>query len=142
MESRHQADRATDHVQGTRLLGEEIIGSIMSSSSLRDLLVGLRLQSMNHIRELHSILNEENWQIDADDVQVACVGVEASCETSDISSSISTSVFLISICYACVDAWFETYPLSPMTVEKRTNVGVFLPSSARKLAAVMLEKLP
>lgn len=55
---------------------------------------------MNHIRELHSILDEENWQVDTDDVQVACVSVEASCETSDISGSVSTSVFLVSTCRA------------------------------------------
>lgn len=88
---------STDHVQGTWLLREEIIGGIVSSSSLRDLLVGLRLQCMNHVRELHSILNEENWQINADNVQVACISVKAGCETADISGSVSTSAFLISI---------------------------------------------
>jgi hypothetical protein len=95
---------------------------------------------MNHIRELHSILDEEDWQVDADNIQVTCVSVEASCETSNVSSSVSTSMFLVS----GRRPWImrKTYPLSPMTVEKRTKVGVFLPSSARKLAAVMLEKLP
>ena len=88
----------TDHVQGTRLLREEVISGVMSSSRLRDLLVGLRLQSVNHIGELHSILDEENWQINADDVQIASVSVEASCETSNISGSVSTSVFLVSTC--------------------------------------------
>jgi hypothetical protein len=89
---------------------------------------------MNHIGELHSILDEEDWQVDADNVQVTCISVEASCETSNVSSSVSTSMFL--------ELLHKTYPLSPMTVENRTKVGVFLPSAARKLAAVMLEKLP
>lgn len=88
----------TDHVQGTWLLREKVIGGIVSSSSLRDLLVRLRLQSMNHIRELHRILDEENRQIDTDNVQVASVGVEACCETSDVSRSVSASVICISTC--------------------------------------------
>jgi hypothetical protein len=113
----------------------------MSSSSLRNGLVRLGLQSMNHVGELHSVLDEEDWQVDADDVQIACVSVEASCETSNISSSVSASAFFWLVA-AVFDSMYETYPLSPMTVEKRTKVGVFLPSSARKLAAVMLEKLP
>jgi hypothetical protein len=68
----------------------------MSSSSLRNCLVRLGLQSMNHVGELHSILNKEDWQVDADNVQVACVSVEASCETSNVSSSVSTSAFWVS----------------------------------------------
>lgn len=51
---------------------------------------------MNHVGELDSILNKEDWQVDADNVQVACIGVEASCETSNISSSVSTSAFWVS----------------------------------------------
>jgi hypothetical protein len=51
---------------------------------------------MNHIGELHSILDEEDWQVDADNVQVTCISVEASCETSNVSSCVSTSMFLVS----------------------------------------------
>lgn len=59
---------------------------------------------MNHIRELHSILDKENWQIDADNVKVACVSVEASCETTNISGSVSTSMIFISTCHPIIDA--------------------------------------
>lgn len=75
----------------------------MSSSSLRNCLVRLGLQSMNHVGKLHSILDEEDWQIDTDDVQIACVSVEASCETSNISSSVSASALLVSSCGITLD---------------------------------------
>lgn len=86
----------TDHVQGTGLLGEEVIGGIVGSGSLRNLLVRLRFQGVDHVGELHSILDEEDGQVDANDVQVTCVSVEARCESSNVSGSISASVMGVS----------------------------------------------
>lgn len=51
---------------------------------------------MNHVRELHSILDEEDGQVDANNIQVTCVSVEARRKTSDISSGISASVVGVS----------------------------------------------
>jgi hypothetical protein len=48
----------------------------------------LGLHSMNNIRELHCILNEEHRDIVSNKVPDTFVGVELDCETSNIADSI------------------------------------------------------
>jgi hypothetical protein len=55
-------------VHGRRLLAEEIPRAVMSSSSLRDLIVRPRLDCMNEVWELDGILDEEDGDVVADDV--------------------------------------------------------------------------
>lgn len=40
----------------------------MCSSSLRDLIIWARLYRVDEIRELNSILNEEDWDVVANDI--------------------------------------------------------------------------
>jgi hypothetical protein len=44
-------------------LAEEIPSTVVSSSSLRNLTVRLWLDSMDQIRELDGILDEEDWDV-------------------------------------------------------------------------------
>lgn len=50
-------------VQTARLLTEKVPGSVVSSGSLRNLIVGLRLDSVDEIGEKDGILDEEYWNV-------------------------------------------------------------------------------
>ena len=55
-------------VEGGRLGGEEVIGGIVGSGSLRNLVLGLGLDGVNQVGELTGILDEEHRDIDSDNV--------------------------------------------------------------------------
>jgi hypothetical protein len=46
---------------------------------------------MNEVRELNGILDEEDGDVVANDVEVTLVGVEPGCETVDITGRVSTT---------------------------------------------------
>lgn len=62
-------------VEGRGLLAEEVPGGVVRRGSLRDLIVWRRLDGMDQIRELRSILNEEDRGSIPDDIEVALVRV-------------------------------------------------------------------
>lgn len=55
-------------VEGRRLRTKEIPSRVMSSSCLRDLIIWTRLHRVDEIRELDRILNEEDWDVVANDI--------------------------------------------------------------------------
>ena len=79
----------------------------MSCSSLRNLLIRLRLESVYHVRELHGILNEENGKVNANNIEVASIGVETSRESTNVSGSVSASVMIVSIHPRITIAWLD-----------------------------------
>lgn len=109
----------------------------MSCSSLGDLAVGGRLHGVDEVGEVDSILDEEDWDVVSDNVEVALVGV-----------AVQTMSILDSVAGCCVthkrvaNPWtsrtVSALPRDPATVEKRTKVGVDLPLELRNEAAVML----
>jgi len=58
---------------------------------LGDLVVGLRLSSMDHIRELNSILNEEDRYVIADNIPVSFRRVKLKSKATDIANCIGTA---------------------------------------------------
>jgi hypothetical protein len=70
-----------------------------------------------HIRKSQRIAEEEHWGIVPHDVPVAALGIELSA-VPRMSHSASAA------------------PRSPATVEKRANIGVFLPTSLNIFAFV------
>jgi len=75
-------------VHGFRELGKEIIGSFVSSTSLRSLSIRLRLTSMNEIRELDGIMHKEGRYVVTNKVKETFISVETKSETMDITHSI------------------------------------------------------
>jgi hypothetical protein len=55
-------------VEGRWLRAKEIPGAVMGSSSLRDFVIWTGFDGMDEIRKLNGILDEENWDIIADDI--------------------------------------------------------------------------
>jgi len=55
-------------MQRARLLAEKVPRSVVSSSSLRDFIVGAWLDSVDEVRKADSILDEEDRNVVADDV--------------------------------------------------------------------------
>lgn len=55
-------------VQGTGLLAEEVPSRVMGGSSLRDLIVTTRLDSVDEIREKNSVLDEEDGNVVANNI--------------------------------------------------------------------------
>lgn len=68
----------------------EIPKVIMSTLSLRNLIMRLRLHRMNNIRELDSILNKENRNIIPNNIPVAFRSVHLHREATNITHSIRT----------------------------------------------------
>jgi hypothetical protein len=66
---------------------EVVVGCL----GLRNLVVWLRLDSVNEIWELDSILNEEHRDVIANNVPVAFIGVELDSESTDIADCISAT---------------------------------------------------
>ena len=69
----------------------EIPKIIMGSLSLWDFCIGLRLGSMNDIREFECILDKENGYIVADNVPVTLVSVELDCKSTHVTDSVCTT---------------------------------------------------
>lgn len=57
-----------EDVEGGRLLSKEVVSRVMSSSSLGNLVVGLRLEGVDHIGEENTIIDEEDWVVDTDNI--------------------------------------------------------------------------
>ena len=61
---------------------------VVCSLRLRHLAVGLRLASVDHIRELHSVLDEEYRDVVANHIPVAFFCVMLDGESTDIANGI------------------------------------------------------
>lgn len=65
-------------VEGRRLLAEKVPGRVVGRGGLGNFVVGAGLDGMDEVGELDGVLDEEDGDVVADDVQVALVGVAAS----------------------------------------------------------------
>ena len=63
----------------------------MRRLTLRNLVVGLRLDCVNEIGELDSVLDEEHRDVVANDIPVALLSVELDRKPTDIANSVSTA---------------------------------------------------
>jgi hypothetical protein len=74
-----------------RLSLKEVNSSLLRArrwSYLRNLIVRLRLSSMDDIREFHCVLNEEDWDVVSDDIPVALLCVELDSKTTNITDGV------------------------------------------------------
>ncbi|SIH97382.1 Uncharacterised protein [Mycobacteroides abscessus subsp. abscessus] len=71
-----------------RVQRDEVPERVMSALRLRDLTVGLRLRSVDDIRELDGVLDEEDRDVVADEIEDAVRGVELRGEASGVSHGI------------------------------------------------------
>jgi len=63
----------------------------MGRLGCRNLIVGLRLASMDSIGELDAVLDEEDGDIIANNVPVTLISVELYCESSHISDCVGAA---------------------------------------------------
>ena len=64
----------------------------MRTLSLGDLVMRLRLHGMDNVRELHSILDEENRNVVTNDIPVTLGCIHLQRETTDIPDSVCTAL--------------------------------------------------
>ena len=64
---------------------------VVGGLCLRNFVVRFGLAGVDHIGELESILDEENWNVIADNVPVTFVGVELDGKATNVSDSIRTA---------------------------------------------------
>lgn len=101
---------------------------------------------MDQVRELNGILDEEDRNVVANNVEVALVRVAALVSMGARNmQQVGYSVGLCEKTYNLVaKPWtsraVSALPRDPATVENRTKVGVFLPLEPKNDAAVMLLK--
>jgi methyl coenzyme M reductase subunit C-like uncharacterized protein (methanogenesis marker protein 7) len=65
-----------------------VLSPVIRRSYLRNLIVRLGFSSVDDIRELHRVLNEEDRDVVSNDIPVALVGVELDGETAHVSHSV------------------------------------------------------
>jgi hypothetical protein len=96
----HHAERAWnatvghgphEHVCGLGVEELEIPEVVVRRLSLRYLVVRFRLSSMDNIRELHGVLDEEDRDVVADDIPVALLGVEFDGKASNITDRVGAA---------------------------------------------------
>lgn len=107
----------------------------MGGGSLGNLIIRRRFDRVNQVRELDSILYEEDRNVVSNNVKVSLISV----------ATMVSAVFAVpgEMTYNRVaKPWtsraVSALPLDPATVEKRTNVGVVFPLELRNEAAVTL----
>jgi hypothetical protein len=64
-----------ESVKSSALHAEKVPSRIVSGSGLRDLAVGLRLAGVDHVGELNSILDKEDWDVVSNEIPVSFIGV-------------------------------------------------------------------
>jgi hypothetical protein len=81
--------RPHDHVHGLGHQRHEVPEGVVRGSGLGDLVVGLRLDRVDEIRELHRVLDEEDGDIVSHEVEVPLVGVELDREAPHVARQIA-----------------------------------------------------
>ena len=81
--------RPHDHVHGLGHQRHEVPEGVVRGGGLRDLVVRLRLDRVDEVRELHRVLDEEDRDIVPDEVEVALVGVELDREAAHVAREIT-----------------------------------------------------
>ena len=81
--------RPHDHVHGLGHQRHEVPERVVRGGGLRDLVVRLRLDRVDEVRELHRVLDEEDRDIVPDEVEIALVGVELDREAAHVAREIA-----------------------------------------------------
>jgi hypothetical protein len=69
----------------------EIPEVVMGGLRSRNLCVRLRLDGVNNVRELDTLLDKEDGNIVANNVPVALIGVELDSKAADVSNGVGTT---------------------------------------------------
>ena len=80
-----------EHVSGLGVVKLEIPEVVVSRLGLGDLVVRLGLASVDDIRELDGVLDEEDGDVVANEIPVTLLCVELGGETTDITNSVGTA---------------------------------------------------
>src|SRR5512145_685248 len=80
--------------------------------------MGLRLGCVNQIRKFHCVLNEENWDVVADQIPVTLVGVELDSKTSNIAHCIGRAAFTNN----GREAYEDRRPLAGLVEQRRSRI--------------------
>ena len=80
-----------EHVQRLRRERNEIVKRVVRRSGLRDFVVRLRFHRVDEIGKLDRILNEEDRDVIADEIEDAFVGVKLDREAAHVARQISAS---------------------------------------------------
>jgi hypothetical protein len=97
-----------ERVHGGRLLRKEVPCAVMRSGSLRDFSVRLWLDCMDEIRELDGILDEEYWNVVANNVCVMLVSI--------LSEVVLVEYILTEIAFVCVKSDGKTVHISDLGI--------------------------
>lgn len=74
----------SEHVTGLRDVGEEV----HNTPWLLDVRLGVWLQGVNHVRELDTIADEENWNVVADHIKVSLPSVKFDSEPTRVTQGL------------------------------------------------------
>ena len=66
----------------------EVPKVVVSRLSLRNFIMWLGLYSMNKVRKLDCILNEENGDIVSNNIPISFLCIKLDCEAADITNSV------------------------------------------------------
>jgi hypothetical protein len=114
-----------ERVHGGRLLRKEVPSAVMRSSSLRDFSVRLWFDCMDEIRELDGILDEEYWNVVANNVCVVLISI--------LSEVVLAAYILTEVAFVRVKPDGKTMHISNLCIVslipslKRRRLCIFLP---------------
>lgn len=63
----HVIHEEGEHVHALRVVGKEVC----NAPALLDVILGIGLQGMYHVGELHSITHEEDWKVVSDQIPIS-----------------------------------------------------------------------
>jgi hypothetical protein len=78
------------HVHGLRVVAEEV----SDPPSLLDVVLGVGLQRMNHVGELHAVTDEKHWDVVAHHVEVALACVELDSKATGVTQRLWTPTLM------------------------------------------------
>ena len=117
---------------------DEIPEIIVGALTLRNIILWLRLHSMNNIGEFHGILNKEHRNIVTDEVPDTLVGVELDSKPSNIANSVLEQFVSMLEGNMAIEIIITALPREPWTVLNLTKTGVVLEESVKTGAWVYL----
>ena len=79
-----------EHVEALRVVGEEV----EDAPVLLDVRLGVGLERVHHVRELHAVADEEDGEVVADEVPVALPGVELDGEATRVAEGLRAAALV------------------------------------------------
>lgn len=73
------------------MVEDEVPEIVVGALGLWNLIVWFRLASVDNIRELDCVLDEEDWDVVANNVPVALLGVELDGKATDVSHCVGAA---------------------------------------------------